>query len=102
MNTEAPEAIKRTATCPRCSGKGFVLCPKCQGTGDERNAFFVATGPCRCCQPMMTNMMKGFIACPKCEGRGTLESGRLREQDRFELPMTQSSSNPSIRPSIWS
>lgn len=102
MNTETPEAIKRTATCPRCSGKGFVLCPKCQGTGDERNAFFVATGPCRCCQPMMTNVMKGFVSCPKCEGHGTLEATRLRQGDRSERSMTPASIYPSIHPTIWS
>ncbi len=96
MTIEAPEAMKGTAICPRCSGKRFVLCPKCQGTGDEWNAFFVATGPCRYCQPMMRNIMKGFVACPKCQGQGTLEAVHFGQEDRIEPSMTKSSTYPSI------
>jgi DnaJ-class molecular chaperone len=72
METGASEVIKGTETCPRCSGKGFVLCPECKGTGEERNISYVVTGLCRRCQPMMSNIVRGFVACPKCQGRGIL------------------------------
>jgi|GEM_PF-3757278 len=91
MTIEVPEAVKKTTVCPRCGGKGFILCPKCQGTGDERNAFFVATGPCRCCQPIMPNMMKGFVACPNCQGEGRLGVTPLSQGERSLRPITKSS-----------
>jgi len=93
---------KKTSICPRCTGKGYILCPKCQGTGDERNAFFVATGPCRCCQPIMPNMMRGFVACPQCQGEGALGSSQPPNGERGLRPIAQSSMSLWTCPSSFS
>jgi DnaJ-class molecular chaperone len=68
-----PPPERSTVTCPRCTGKGYIVCPECKGTGEERNVFWVVVGTCRTCVPSR----RGFVTCPKCRGAGAVDPDTL-------------------------
>lgn len=85
------EQVKKTRSCPACSGRGHWRCNTCGGRGTLKCTGCGGNGFVTC-----TNCTNGFIVCKTCAGKGQTVcrvcEGAGRNETRYTVNRTLSQS----------